>query len=510
MDDVSRRRFLKLLGALPIVASPLGALACAGGRGAAAGGAAGAVPGGAGGTIVNDVHSGLNPTRVARVIQPGSGADVVDAVRAAAAEGRPLAISGGRHAMGGQQFLEGGWLLDMRGLNGVRTFDAENGLLTVEAGMQWPELLEYLATTHDSDGAGWGIRQKQTGADRITIGGTLAANAHGRVLNRPPFVHDVEGFVLVDADGVPTDVTRDRNGGLFRLAIGGYGLFGVVSEVTLRLIRRTKVRRRVAETTIEEAVDILRQRGSEGHLYGDFQFSIDASSFTQFLRRGIVSTYEPVPVSTPIPEDQRVLTAEEWERMLTLAHTNPGAATELYIAHYLGTDGQVYWSDTQQLGYYREGYHRAIDARIGSSGSEMITELYVEPELIPEFMSAARAILRTSESTPVVYGTMRMIEEDRDTFMPWARRRFACLVFNLHVPRTPAGIDRAARAFRELIDEAVERSGSFYLTYHRWATREQVLQAYPQFEEFLRLKDSYDPQGRFQSDWYRHYRALMG
>ncbi len=32
---------------------------------------------------------------------------------------------------------------------------------------------------------------------------------------------------------------------------------------------------------------------------------------------------------------------------------------------------------------------------------------------------------------------------------------------------------------------------------------------YPQFAEFLRLKRTYDPQERFQSDWYRHYREMF-
>jgi hypothetical protein len=27
--------------------------------------------------------------------------------------------------------------------------------------------------------------------------------------------------------------------------------------------------------------------------------------------------------------------------------------------------------------------------------------------------------------------------------------------------------------------------------------------------EFLRLKRRYDPQDRFQSEWYRHYRAMF-
>jgi hypothetical protein len=32
---------------------------------------------------------------------------------------------------------------------------------------------------------------------------------------------------------------------------------------------------------------------------------------------------------------------------------------------------------------------------------------------------------------------------------------------------------------------------------------------YPQLAEFLRLKKKYDPEERFQSDWYRHYRAMF-
>jgi hypothetical protein len=56
---------------------------------------------------------------------------------------------------------------------------------------------------------------------------------------------------------------------------------------------------------------------------------------------------------------------------------------------------------------------------------------------------------------------------------------------------------------------AVRRNGSYYLTYHRYARREQVLKCYPNFPEFLRLKRRYDPGERFQSDWYRHYRAMF-
>ena len=69
-------------------------------------------------------------------------------------------------------------------------------------------------------------------------------------------------------------------------------------------------------------------------------------------------------------------------------------------------------------------------------------------------------------------------------------------------------LERATR-FRRLFDRVAQFGGRYFLTYQRWATRAQVEACYPQFVEFLRLKKKYDPQERFQSDWYRHYRAMF-
>src|SRR2546423_11849511 len=82
---------------------------------------------------VNDTDSGLNRTAVSRIFEPRTVGDVARVVRRYRSEGRPLAIAGGRHAMGGQQFLREGALLDMRGLNRTRSFDEARGLLEVEA-----------------------------------------------------------------------------------------------------------------------------------------------------------------------------------------------------------------------------------------------------------------------------------------------------------------------------------------------------------------------------------------
>ena len=70
-------------------------------------------------SLVNDIHSQLNPTRVARVVRAESLEGLQELVRSAGAEGNGLSIAGGRHAMGGQQFGTDTILVDMTGMRRV-------------------------------------------------------------------------------------------------------------------------------------------------------------------------------------------------------------------------------------------------------------------------------------------------------------------------------------------------------------------------------------------------------
>jgi FAD/FMN-containing dehydrogenase len=448
---------------------------------------------------VNDVHSQLNSTRVSRIDTPHSIDELQKIIRKG--DRKPMAIAGGRHAMGGQQFASDSPLIDIAGMNHVLAFDRANGIIEVESGVQWPDLVSDLRSTP------WAIRQKQTGADRLTLGGSLAANAHGRGLRFKPIVGDVESFVLIDAAGDRIECSRTKNRELFSLAIGGYGLFGVIASVCLRLARRQKVQRVVEVQQIDRIKDAFDQRINDGFLYGDFQFGIDPKS-ARFLHDGVFSCYRPVSDNTPMPA-QAELHEDDWRKLLLLAHADKSQAYDRYVGYYLGTTGQVYWSDEHQLSIYPNDYHLAVDATLHTGpATEMITEIYVPRERLADFMAEAREDFRRYDVN-VIYGTVRLIEREDETFLSWAKQPYACVIFNLHVEHTPAAMERSADAFRRLIDMAISRSGSYYLTYHRFALRKQVEECYPQFAEFLRQKKRFDPHGRFQSEWYRHYRKMF-
>jgi FAD/FMN-containing dehydrogenase len=325
----------------------------------------------------------------------------------------------------------------------------------------------------------------------------------------PPIVADVESIRLVQADGSIVECSREQNQELFRLAVGGYGLFGVIYAVTLRLAPRRKLERDVEMTTVPELLAGFSDRIATGFLYGDFQFAIDRDS-QDFLHAGVLSCYRPVDRDTPIPSNQRALSREDWQMLLWLAHTGKARAFEEYSRHYLATSGQIYWSDLHQLADYTDGYHEELDRMLGAKdpASEMISEVYVPRARLADFAAAVAEDFR-SHCVDVVYGTIRLIRRDEDTFLPWAKDDYACVIFNLHTVHTEEGIAHSAAAFRRLIDLAIERNGNYFLTYHRWATREQVERCYPEFADFLRQKRSHDADELFQSEWYRHYARLF-
>jgi len=283
----------------------------------------------------------------------------------------------------------------------------------------------------------------------------------------------------------------------------------MIASVKLRLAPRKKVERVVEILDLENLIPVFQERIADGSLYGDFQYMTDSHS-DGFLRKGVFSRYRPVNDKTPVPESQKELSVEDWRRLLYLAHADKKRVFEEYSSYYLSTSGQTYWSDTHQLSTYIDNYHEALDKQLGAveKATEMITEIYVLRTELARFLEDVRKDVRDN-NVNVIFGTLRLVEKDEESFLAWAKERYVCIIFNLHVAHTPDGLQKAASDFRRLIDRGIQHGGSYYLTYHRWATRKQVETCYPQFPEFLRLKKKYDLDERFQSDWYRHYKAMF-
>jgi FAD/FMN-containing dehydrogenase len=458
-------------------------------------------------TLVNDIQTESNPTYVSQIVSPRSVEDVVAHLRSAKHAKKSISICGARHATGAQQFGTDTILIDSTSINRVLNFNQQEGWIEVEGGTEWPEIMTHCLEAQKDKPQQWAIIQKQGGLDRLTMGGTLSANAHGHTLTRQPIVGDVDSFKIITASEELFHCSRTENSELFRLAIGGYGLFGVIASVRLKLMPRIKLERHVEEHAIDDVAAKIEKETSEGALYGDFQYSVDPQS-PDFIKRGILTFYKPASSAVPIT-DAGEMDDAQFSKLLTLVHTAPGDAFRAYSKAALATSGQIVWSDLHQYSAYPRFYHHQIDQLSPKyAGTDPLAEVYVPRAELSDFISAARAEL-LKQNAEMVYGTIRFIRKDDVSFLPWAKQDYACVIFTLHMPSGSAGHEKTIATFRNLIGLALQQKGCFYLTYQRAATRQQIETAYPQFSQFLALKKKYDPGELFQSDWYRAYKGMF-
>ena len=460
-------------------------------------------------TILNDVQSQLNRTAVTRVETPFTPKEVGILLNKARSAGESICVAGALHSMGGQQFLTNGISLSSEYLNVIGPLDKRSKTVTVQSGARWPSLVRWLASEQRGNSQRLTIIQKQTGADELSLGGALSSNIHSRVLGRKPIVEDIESFYITTSDGNRLKCSREENIDLFQCAIGGYGLFGVVDSINLKLTTRQLLERKVTENSLEEVIPLLEDYAGQGATYGDFQYMTDETS-QDFLSKGILSVYIPSSKEAGYLDQCNELTVDDWKKLFVLAHTNKKMAYEQYLNHYLKTDGQRYWSDDHQFSPYLPEAGTLLGKTLGWAipRSLVITELYVPRPKFVDFMRRAKTVLEETEAN-LVYGTVRLIEQENETFLRWASQDFACVIFNLLVEHSSEGKRKATQQFQMLIDCALNEGGSFYLTYHRWARRDQVETAYPQFRSFLERKSRWDPTNLFSSDWYNYYSELF-
>jgi decaprenylphospho-beta-D-ribofuranose 2-oxidase len=130
--------------------------------------------------------------------------------------------------MGGQTIYKGAVALDMLHFNKILSLDEPNKILVVQSGATWSSIQEYL-NPH-----GLAVLAMQ-GPNVFTVGGSMIVNAHGWDMRHGPVAASVEWFRIVLADGSIRRCSREENSELFHLALGGYGLFGVILDIGLHV-----------------------------------------------------------------------------------------------------------------------------------------------------------------------------------------------------------------------------------------------------------------------------------
>jgi FAD/FMN-containing dehydrogenase len=439
--------------------------------------------------VVNDITA-LNPIPVARVVAPQSIEEIVSAVKTSTG---PISIGGGRFSMGGQTAIDHGLQLDMREYDEVVAFDAGKREITVQSGMSWRQLQEYI------DPYDLSVRIMQTYAN-FTVGGSVSVNVHGRYIGHGPVVSSVRALQLVLADGSVVTASRDENAELFFAAIGGYGGIGIITEVTLALAVNEKVERRT------ETMPTSRYREH-------FADNIRDNSHVVFHNADMYPpAFETVrDVSWYVSDedltiDERLIPVDEsyWLLPKLVNFTNTGRIGKwtrrtVFEPVYYAFD-RVAWRNWEASYDVRE-----LGEGDRSEKTWVLQEYFIPVENFDSFVPKMRDIFN-EYSVDVVNVSIRHALPDPDSYLSWARNEvFAFVVY--HSQGTTDEDRRNVGAWtRKMIDAIISENGAYYLPYQPHATNEQFRAAYPNADRYFAVKREVDPDYRFQNKlWEKYY-----
>jgi FAD/FMN-containing dehydrogenase len=173
------------------------------------------------------VYNAMHDRRPALIVRAAGVADVISAVRFAGEHDLLLAVRGGGHSIPGFGTCDGGLVLDLGRMRGIRV-DPERRTVRAEGGCTWADLNHAtnafgLATT--------GGIVSTTGIAGLTLGGGLGYLARSCGLSCDNLI----SADIVTADGSFVTCSEERNEDLFWALRGGGGNFGVVTSFEYRL-----------------------------------------------------------------------------------------------------------------------------------------------------------------------------------------------------------------------------------------------------------------------------------
>ncbi|MGO4735031.1 FAD-binding oxidoreductase [Bosea sp. 2KB_26] len=413
----------------------------------------------------------------------------------AAAAKRPVCVGAARHSMGGQSLPRNGSAMTFN-----RDFcevDRAARTASVHAGTRWFEVIAHL------DKIGFSPAVMQSNSD-FGVAATFCVNAHGWPAPYGPFGSTVRSFRMMLADGSIVTCSRTENAELFTLAMGGYGLFGVILDLELDMVENLLLapRQEVMPTSEFAArfVGAIEKDPAVRMMYG--RLSVAKRGF---FDEALLVTFRPVPTPpTGLPAAPRTHPLSKVMRGVYRAQIGSESAkqtrwfAETMVGQKISSGTATRNALMNQAVANLQGHDR--------HRTDILHEYFVPPERFGEFVAGCRNIIPKAQAE-FLNVTLRYVLKDEISLLSYAATNRIAAVMSFSQEMTPEGEADMLRLSENLIDLAASVGGSFYLPYRLHARPDQLERLYPQLTQVLQRKRHYDPGLLFRNLMWDTYFA---
>ncbi len=172
---------------------------------------------------------GMNRATLSYVYRPTTAEQVVEAFALARSSGKTAALRGTGCSYGDASLNNEGIVIDLTRMNRILDWNPQTGLITVQPGVTIRQLWQYIIED------GW-WPPVVSGTMFVTLGGAAGMNIHGKNnFKAGPIGNHITEFEIVTPGGDVKVCSRNENSELFHAAIGGFGMLGVFTRLTVQM-----------------------------------------------------------------------------------------------------------------------------------------------------------------------------------------------------------------------------------------------------------------------------------
>jgi decaprenylphospho-beta-D-ribofuranose 2-oxidase len=438
----------------------------------------------------------------ARVLEPRSEQDVLEALGAGQRRAAGVIARGAGRSYGDAAQNAGGDVLDMTGLRRILSIDRERRLVSAEAGATVAELLAALAP-HGL------MLPVVPGTRHVTLAGAIASDIHGKNHHRDGgMARHVASLTLCTPTGELLETSPDNDPELFYATLGGMGLTGVIARATVHTAPLTPFVVEDADRTnnLEETLALMT--ADDPHRYSVAWLDLLAGGSK--TGRAIVSRSDPLPADGAEPAAERPrLSARQARRagmqlrkpLLDVPRRFPG-----FLLHPAGVRAfnSIRWHSAPRSERGRAlalaPYFFPLDVlgewnRLYGRGG-LIQYQFVVPAGRQDALMACFELIRRRR-LPVYLAVFKRLGASFGGPLSFPLEGWTLAA---DLPAAAPGLERALDELDELVAGC---GGRVYLSKDA-RLRPDVLRAmYPQIESFNAQRERVDPEGVLRSDLSR-------